>query len=700
MAIVTIPPEVHPAFNEIEVTDNLLTSVTVQEVEPLNRNITLNRVQYKGEARFNLRDFISSLFYDQRIGKPTKQGQNGWVYNDYNLFVRYRIRAYEFIALNAVRRKGEPIDLINGGEDAFLTRRERIPDPNGTIIKIPVYKGYPVGVSAMFKTMYNPDYSQAVTITFNAQANTQYNFPLDVIGPTGRFEIIDWGEGDIVSGYNLPKTHIYSTSGIKTISWFPNGAYSLNWMQTLSTTRSRLISVINLPNFSNSNMQFANCEGLTTFTASFPAGVSLISTSTGMFQRCTALTTVGENIFSNMANMEFPLWIYTFQGCTALTSLPSNLLAPIRNNIRSLQYWFMDCSRLTVSSDFIGEAPAITTISSIFSNCTSIVTAPALSGLINCTNSSYAFQGCSRMTSYPSGMNQMRSLVQINGMFSSCTVLPAIPSTNTLFHTNLRTQVTNVIGLFTGCKNITSIPTWFNEFWQNITEAGLMFENSGLTSLPNYLFPNAVGKLRSIYGIWSGCPITYFPPTILSNHGANITSALGLFMNITTAISIPSSILDTLTNITSLDNMFSGSTIPCPNGIFKNQTAVTSVVSCFANYRGGNLPNDIFENCPNITNASYFADSGSQWNSNTATNWDSLPTDLFKNCKNIVSIAYGFRNNRNLTGLTPTTPSGARLWERGIINTEYYPTQGEKCFENDTQLTEYINGDIPSLWGR
>ena len=104
---------------------------------------------------------------------------------------------------------------------------------------------------------------------------------------------------------------------------------------------------------------------------------------------------------------------------------------------------FSGCSALTSAANMV--TPNATMASSLFWNCTSLTTAAV--DMPSCTTYSYAFDGCSALSSVT--VSNTGSATNMSHMFSGCTSLTAIPTVTT-------TGVTDVTSMFDGCINVAS----------------------------------------------------------------------------------------------------------------------------------------------------------------------------------------------------------------------------------------------------
>lgn len=106
---------------------------------------------------------------------------------------------------------------------------------------------------------------------------------------------------------------------------------------------------------------------------------------------------------------------------------------------------------------------------------------------------------------------------------------------------------------------------------------------------------------------------------------------------------------------------------------------------CLANTSIQSIPENLFANCPNVTNFSYLFYH--------CENLESIPEKLFDNCENVENFRYTFEGCASLTGNAP------ELWKRGTNSEEnnYLGNpDGRNCFAGCEGLENY--DVIPHYW--
>ena len=136
-----------------------------------------------------------------------------------------------------------------------------------------------------------------------------------------------------------------------------------------------------------------------------------------------------------------------------------------------MDFRFDEYSKLQVvpSLDFTGK----TSTSSLFYNCSSLISVGNLTGTERVTDMTLMFNGCSSLTTIP--QLNTSSVSSMSSMFEGCSSLTAIPPMDTK-------NVTDMRSLFEGCSSLTTIPQLNTS---SVKRTGYMFDScSSLTSIP------------------------------------------------------------------------------------------------------------------------------------------------------------------------------------------------------------------------
>ena len=157
-----------------------------------------------------------------------------------------------------------------------------------------------------------------------------------------------------------------------------------------------------------------------------------------------------------------------------------------------MDFRFDEYSKLQVvpSLDFTGK----TSTSSLFYNCSSLISVGNLTGTERVTSMSSMFYNCKSLTSIP--QLNTSSVSFMSSMFEGCSSLTAIPPMDTK-------NVTNTGGMFKNCTSLTAIPPMDTK---NVTDMhgwmGGMFEGcSSLTAIP----PMDTKNVTDMRSLFEGC---------------------------------------------------------------------------------------------------------------------------------------------------------------------------------------------------
>ena len=157
MAITNTPYEVQPAFNPVVFTRTGTTALTVTwtDAQGEEHSLTLSQIFSSSSGEdCDIKNILQMLF----DGQHSAESVDGWegdslpeAFIDRALAQEYDMNGTKYIVTNGVVQRGESLDLLNTGTHGVLTGR---PTRNGKIT-IPVYQGFPAGVTLMQKNTYN-----------------------------------------------------------------------------------------------------------------------------------------------------------------------------------------------------------------------------------------------------------------------------------------------------------------------------------------------------------------------------------------------------------------------------------------------------------------------------------------------------------------------------------------------------------------
>lgn len=251
---------------------------------------------------------------------------------------------------------------------------------------------------------------------------------------------------------------------------------------------------------------FFGLESLESVT--FADGVAVLDNSMyasfgrGMFQNCTALTTVN-NIPDTVISMK-----NTFSGCTAMECTPT-----FPETVQDMTNCFWRCSSLREVAPLPGS---LVCMNSTFRECSALPTIPDLpEGVKDLTRCFYECTAITEVTSLPD------SVVDMTGCFYYCTALTTVTefpaslkNINTCFSgcCNLQTVaalpegVENLSGCFYACVSLTEFPT----LPDSVANMSNTFADcTGLTEVPRW-----PASIENLYGCFSGCTNLSSVPTI------------------------------------------------------------------------------------------------------------------------------------------------------------------------------------------
>ena len=202
--------------------------------------------------------------------------------------------------------------------------------------------------------------------------------------------------------------------------------------------------------------------------------------------------------------------------------------------------------------------------------------------------------------------------------------------------------MTNFSNVFSGCKNIASIPSGLFDHTTNVTDFSYVFGFCiALQSIPNGLFDNNTA----------------------------VTSFSNAFSNCQSLQSIPAGLFNNNTAVTDFSGCFSGcsSLQLIPAGLFNNNIAATNFSSCFS---GCNML---------------------KLNSNIFCDEETEKTTRFTNVNQQMQFSYCFYID-SFTGEKGTSPA---LWEYTYSTTPY----SYRCFNINTIDSQITNAaDVPTEW--
>ena len=223
-----------------------------------------------------------------------------------------------------------------------------------------------------------------------------------------------------------------------------------------------------------------------------------------------------------------------------------------------------------------------TNMSSMFSSCQLLATAPLFTwgtGSVNLTN---MFNNCNSLISVP--LYDTSTATTMSGMFQGCWALPTVPFFNTQ-------NVTDMSSMFINCISLTSIPP-FNT--QNVLNMSAMFQLcSGIKYLPTF---NTI-KVTNISSMLNGCQSLLIAPPF------NLVACTNASTLFSTCVSLVTTPPYNLPVCTSIGSMFINCYSLINIGTLTTGTALVSMAQTFTQCRS-------LINAPIITNTTNVSNMG------------------------------------------------------------------------------------------
>ena len=297
---------------------------------------------------------------------------------------------------------------------------------------------------------------------------------------------------------------------------------------------------------------FKNCTKATKFS-----GSHWNNTGGGVFEKCTGITEIGDELFSN--NSLATDFTAIFKGCTGITKIPENLFRNC-SSATDFAYAFSDCSGLTekIPSKLFVDSPNVTTFTHLFDGCNSLdsIGEGLFENKDKVTDFSFAFLNCSSIKEIPGNIfSGCDAVTTFSNTFRNCTSLAYIPSG--LFDSSI--NVTDFSGTFQYCSKIESVPK------------DLFRYNTKVTTF---------GSAGPWYGIFVNCKKLKDVPEDIFKYNTEVTDFTLTFFGCNNLAKIPD--LSNNTKVTSVTQMFYGcSNLQGPCSPLWNNSKITSHDLCF-----------------------------------------------------------------------------------------------------------------------
>lgn len=292
-----------------------------------------------------------------------------------------------------------------------------------------------------------------------------------------------------------------------------------------------------------------------------------------------------------------------------------------------------------------------------------------------------------QISTIPSGLFDRCNAVTIfAGVFSGCTNLTAIP--NDLFRYN--TNATIFDQAFYGTLNYGTKLTYFptNIFQYNtqaVSFAGLFYKNGGITNvIPVELFASNTLAQDFSYVFANTVSMPAIIPEDLFKNNLLATNFTYTFHGLNASLgNIPTNLFKYNSAAVTFDHAFTSSAFTnIPAGLFDYNTNALSFASTFEGTSITNIPTGLFySNSAAVTFNSTFG---------ACPYLKTIPANLFVNNSAVTNYTQCFYNDNAATSASPTGPGGAKLW---LLSG---PPLGDKCFYNDTSMSDYAT--IDAAW--
>lgn len=321
---------------------------------------------------------------------------------------------------------------------------------------------------------------------------TSVNFSLYDVIWKGYKGVISWGDGTI-SDYTdtalaaFTVTHVYPESGKYTIAiQFSNDCPSYD------PTKTRF------PPSSEGMFQSVGSQLISVITP-LPSVYNTMTSAERMFEYCTNLTAVNEDLFMNTLSINN--LHNCFAKCSSLRAIPGGLFKNL-TRVANIIGMFQDCTTLTsIPEGLFSDIPGGSSAEFLFYHCSSLSSIPEdlFFNLVNTGDFRDCFYGCSSLTSIPDRLFEKNTRAySFVECFYGCSRVLELPST-LLRNTKARW----LRRCFANCQSLTEIPSDLFEGLSEITNfEECFYHGSGITSyVPALwnLYPNATGT-KCYYG--------------------------------------------------------------------------------------------------------------------------------------------------------------------------------------------------------
>ncbi len=185
---------------------------------------------------------------------------------------------------------------------------------------------------------------------------------------------------------------------------------------------------------------------------------------------------------------------------------------------------FQNCSSLQTIPAFPGSVATVNNMSNMFQNCSSLQTIPAFPGSVATVSSMTSmFQNCSSLQTIPPFPGSVAAVSNMSNMFNSCSSLQTIPA----FPGSVAT-VNNMTNMFNSCFSLQAIPAMSMSGVSSSANALAFVSSPQLARIPvtgmRFSFSVASCKLSAaaLNEIFTGLPtVTGQTITVTGNYGVS-----------------------------------------------------------------------------------------------------------------------------------------------------------------------------------
>lgn len=413
---------------------------------------------------------------------------------------------------------------------------------------------------------------------------------------------------EILSGmfkncFNLEVVPDWDTTNVKDMSYMFLGCARLLNAPNFDTRNvtnfdgmfQECVSIEEAPNYNLSSTKslralFKNCTNLRGVPEYDTAHITNFSE---MFMDCAALQYIPSLDTSSATDLSFFL-----DGCIDLRSMPVFRTSSVINFSRA----FGRCEQIYDMPEF--DTRRGTDLSYMFYGCTNLRqvndinmnSAQSIAGML---------EGCVNLETVPEF--NTRNVTSFNSLFRSCNNLRTVPALDT-------TNAIDIGGMYWDCKSLTSVPDINTTNVQNMAE--LFYECSSLEQIPRFIttdetMSSPTDKVTDMRGLFSGCRKITSVPDINTK---NVIDFSEMFKDCVLITEVPE--LD-VTRARLCSEMFSNCTSLTSAPVLTTTDRTIPFENCtvmyglFRNCNFSETPNistksaedisSIFENCRNIT---------------------------------------------------------------------------------------------------